>query len=72
MIINRDEIINIIKLLIYKENPSVLEKINFEDDTIFLDPLLFAYFNSKKENPIARICQRNVSAPMAHSMIKNK
>jgi|LakMenEpi03Aug12_release.lakeMendotaPanAssembly.Ray.scaffolds.fasta_scaffold1582493_1 hypothetical protein len=60
MIINRDEIINIIKLLIYKENPSVLEKINFEDDTIFLDPLLFAYFNSKKENPIA------------HSMIKNK
>lgn len=44
------ELINSIKLLLYKENPSILEKINFEDDTIFLEPLLFAYFNSKKDN----------------------
>ena len=43
------EIINTIKLLLYKENPSVLEKIDFENDTIFLEPLLFAYFNSKKD-----------------------
>ncbi|WP_396177576.1 hypothetical protein [Flavobacterium sp.] len=42
------DIINTIKLLIYKENPSLLEKVDFEDDNIFLDPLFFAYFNSKK------------------------
>ena len=44
------EFINTIKLLIYKEKPSLLEKVDFEDDNIFLDPLLFAYFNSKKDN----------------------
>ena len=47
---NLIEIINTIKLLIYKENPSLLEKIDFEDDAVFLEPLLFAYFNSKKDN----------------------
>ncbi len=37
-----------IQILIYKENPCLLEKIDLENDEIFLDPLLFAYFNSKK------------------------
>ena len=46
---NQVEIINTIKLLLYKENPSVLEKLDFENDKIFLEPLLFAYFNSKKD-----------------------
>ena len=44
------EIINTIKLLLYKENPGVFEKLNFDDDEIFLEPLLFAYFNSKSYN----------------------
>lgn len=39
-----------IQLLLYKENPALLEKVDFEDDNIFLEPLLFAYFNKKKEN----------------------
>ncbi|SNR86798.1 hypothetical protein [Flavobacterium sp. ov086] len=43
------EIINTIKLLIYKENPGLLEKIDFDDDRLFLEPLLFAYFNYKSE-----------------------
>lgn len=46
----RIQIINTIQLLLYKENPDILEKINFEDDSIFLEPLLFAYFNSKRDN----------------------
>ena len=50
MEINRVKIIEILQILLYKENPSLLEKINFEDDNIFLEPLLFAYFNSKKDN----------------------
>lgn len=44
------EYINTIKLLLYKENPTLLEKVDFEDDNIFLEPFLFAYFNSKKDN----------------------
>lgn len=48
--INNIEFINTIILLLYKENPSLLEKVDFEDDKAFLEPLLFAYFNSKKDN----------------------
>jgi hypothetical protein len=47
---SRTEIVNTIKLLVYKENPLLLEKIDFENDNIFLEPLLFAYFNSEKDN----------------------
>jgi len=47
---NQTKMIDTIKLLIYKENTSLLEKVDFEDDNIFLEPLLFAYFNKKKEN----------------------
>ena len=50
---NQTEITNTIKLLIYKENPTLLEKVDFEDDNVFLEPLLFAYFNSKKDNLFA-------------------
>lgn len=48
--VSQTEIINTIKILIYKENPILLEKIDFDDDEIFLEPLLFSYFNSKGEN----------------------
>lgn len=44
------EIINTIKLLIYKENPALLKKLNFDDDKVFLEPLLFSYFNAKADN----------------------
>jgi len=47
---NRTEIINTMKLLLYNENPLILKKINFDSDAPFLEPLLFAYFNSKKDN----------------------
>ncbi len=40
----------IIQLLLYKEDSTLLEKIDFENDNIFLEPLLFTYFNSKKYN----------------------
>lgn len=45
---NKRDIINTIKLLIYQEVPEILEKISFKDENIFLNPLLFSYFNSKK------------------------
>jgi len=48
------EITNAIKLLIYKENASLLVKLDFEDDNTFLEPLLFAYFNSKQYSSIPK------------------
>src|SRR5690606_38334836 len=42
--------ISIIQVILYKENPYLLEKLNLEDDKTFSEPLLFAYFNSKKHN----------------------
>lgn len=48
--IQQNEIVNTIKLLIYNENPNLLEKVNFEDNNVFLEPLLFAYFNLKNNN----------------------
>lgn len=44
-------IIDTIKILILKENFSLLEKLNFEEDITFMEPLIYAYFNIKKENP---------------------
>ena len=37
---NQIELTNTIKILIYKENPSILEKVDFENDDIFLEPLI--------------------------------
>ena len=36
-----ETLIETIQLLLYKENPTLLEKVNFEDDNVFLEPLLF-------------------------------
>jgi len=52
MKIDQTEIINIIKLLIYKENSKLLKKIDFDDDNVFLEPLLFTYFNCKNNHNI--------------------
>lgn len=46
---NKEKIIDTIKVLTFKEDNSLFEKIDFEDDNIFLEPLLFSYFNSKKD-----------------------
>lgn len=50
MVNNKTKIIETIKLLLYKETPTLLEKLDFENENVFLEPLLFTYFNSKKDN----------------------
>jgi hypothetical protein len=50
---SKEKIIETIKILIYKEAPYLIEKINLEDQDTFLEPLLFAYFN-RKENLFSR------------------
>ena len=47
---NKDEILEVTKILIYKENPLLFEKLDFNNNDVFLEPLLFAYFNSKSYN----------------------
>lgn len=44
-----DKILENIQLLLYKENLSLLEKLNFENENTFSEPLLMAYFNSLKQ-----------------------
>ena len=46
----KTSIINTIKLLMFQKSESLCEKIAFSKDYIFLEPVLFSYFNSKKEN----------------------
>lgn len=43
--IKQNELANVVRILIYKEDASILTKVNLEDDQIFLEPLLMAYFN---------------------------
>lgn len=38
---------NNIKVLLYNIVPTLLEKLDLDNDDIFLEPMLFAYFNSK-------------------------
>lgn len=49
-----DNLVNVTKLLIYKENNLIFEKLDFDDDSIFLEPLLFSYFNCKKDYSLTK------------------
>ncbi len=40
---------NTIKTLLFQQNPALIEKLNFDDEEVFLVPLLFAYFISTKK-----------------------
>lgn len=53
LIENKEEIIDTIKLLIYKQNPDLFNNLHFDDDNTFSDPLLFAYFNSHKSKVLS-------------------
>lgn len=46
----KSEIINTIKLLLYKASPKIIEKLDFENDIIYVETLLFSYFNNSKNN----------------------
>jgi hypothetical protein len=43
----KDKLIENIKILLYKENPNIFDIIDFENDNIYLEPLLFSYFANK-------------------------
>jgi hypothetical protein len=45
-----DSIIDNIKILIYKENPTLFELLDFKNENLFKEPLLFAYFNAKEKS----------------------
>lgn len=46
-----DEMIEHIKMLLYKTNETIFDSIDFEDDYIYQDPLFFAFFNKPKSIP---------------------
>ncbi|MCF6351102.1 MAG: hypothetical protein L3J23_08775 [Flavobacteriaceae bacterium] len=41
------KIINTIKILLHKKNKNIFENIDFENDSIFLEPIIFVLFNNK-------------------------
>lgn len=43
--IKQNALANVVRILIYKENEPLLTKVDFENDQVFLEPLLMAYFN---------------------------
>ena len=53
----KQELINNIKLILYKKDENIFEKLDFENDNIYLDPILFAALNSKLEFEINNLLQ---------------
>ena len=45
---NQQELSDMIRLAFYKENPSLFQKLIYDDDNIFLEPTLFHYFSGNK------------------------
>ncbi|MGP1993919.1 hypothetical protein D9V96_018710 [Zobellia laminariae] len=46
----KSKMIENIKILAYKEDSEVFNFVNFDNDTIYLEPLLFAYFNRENKD----------------------
>lgn len=46
--------VEIIKILVFKQSPEIIENIDYENDDVFLEPLLFSYFNSKNNDEFPR------------------
>ena len=49
-LIGKEKLVENIKILLYKEDSNIFDLIEFEDDNIYQEPLLFAYFNSEKRD----------------------
>ncbi len=45
---NQQELSDMIRVAFYKENPSLFQKLTYENDNIFLEPTLFHYFSIDK------------------------
>lgn len=47
--IGRTKILENVKILIYRENPILFDLLDYENDRIFNEPLLFAYFYANRK-----------------------
>lgn len=45
----KNELTNNIKLLLFQEHPDWCDLVDFDDERIFLEPLLYAYYNFQKD-----------------------
>lgn len=50
--IGSTKLIENIKILLYKNNENIFNYLDFEKDSIYIEPLLFAYFNEKNNKKI--------------------
>ncbi|RBW54692.1 hypothetical protein DS884_17230 [Tenacibaculum sp. E3R01] len=51
---NKNKIVETIKLLAFKEVSTLFDRLDFDNDATFLEPLLFSYFNSKKDSSFSK------------------
>jgi hypothetical protein len=49
LLIGRIKILENVRILIYKENPQLFDLLEYENDNIFNEPLLFAFFYANKK-----------------------
>lgn len=47
-----NQLVENIKILLYKENQNIFNQLDFDNDSIYQEPLLFAYFNSEKQDGV--------------------
>ena len=45
----KNKMVESIKILLYKNDKKIFDIINFEDDTIYKEPILYAYFSNKNQ-----------------------
>jgi len=57
---NKEELTDNIKTLIYIEDKSIFEKIDFDDEYIYLESLLFAYFNNKNNSQFVKVTLKEI------------
>jgi hypothetical protein len=50
--IGKSKLIENIKILLYKEKQNIFERIDFDNDSIYQEPLLYAYFNKENRTEI--------------------
>lgn len=52
----QSELANILKMLVYKTDPVLFNRLDFSDDSSFLEPLLFAFFTTENSSvPLEQI-----------------
>lgn len=69
--VGRSGILENIRILVYRENPVFFELLDYDNDKIFNEPLLFAFFiQKKKERPLSNYYWAMSKTPNGRMLLK--